>query len=98
MKEGRGEENSMQPSSNRCLLCSEKMEKGKRWGKERLCRQEKENIKETDRKAKEAQGEGLRRSGQSGQHWALGTARSRAIRVPGNTLGGYATPPPATTP
>ena len=29
MKEGRGEENSMQPSSNRCLLCSEKMGKGK---------------------------------------------------------------------
>lgn len=52
MKEGRGEENSMQPSSNRCLLCSEKMEKGKRWGKERLCRKEKENTKETGRPKK----------------------------------------------
>ena len=29
MKEGSGEENSMQPSSTRCLLCSEKMGKGK---------------------------------------------------------------------
>lgn len=52
MKEGRGEENLMQPSSNRCLLCSEKMEKGKRWGEERLCREEKENTKETGRPKK----------------------------------------------
>lgn len=52
MKEGRGEENSMQQSSNRCLLCSEKMEKAKRWGKERLCREEMENTQETGRPKK----------------------------------------------
>lgn len=52
MKEGRGEENSMQLSSNRCLLCSEKMEKAKRWGKERLCREETENTQETGRPKK----------------------------------------------
>lgn len=35
-----------------------------------------------DRKAKEAQGEVLGRSGQSGQRRALGPARSKAVRAP----------------
>lgn len=39
----------MQLSSNRCLLCSERMEEGKRRGKERLWRKETGNGKESPR-------------------------------------------------